>query len=203
LKDCNELRRQRGVIIKDMRALTDMAHAENRELTVEESEQYSRMESDQERLRFEIERFKRRFSSVPPQAFQLTHVDRYVQWQQKAGLKNASINRELSALRHMFSWAVKRGYLEANPIASIEKLQEQEWAGPKPTNDIVEAVLEKLDPRFLPVFTLIRETGARRGEVLTLQHWQIDRREKLITFAKQTKNGKNTVALSPRGHWRP
>ncbi len=76
----------------------------------------------------------------------------------------------------------------------MEKLQEQEWAGPKPTIEIVEAGFEQLDPRFLPIYTVIRETGARKGEVLSLQHWQIDRREKLITFAKRTKNGKNTVA---------
>ena len=94
----------------------------------------------------------------------------------------------------MFTWAAKRGYLEANPLAGMERLREQEWAGPKPTTEIVEAVFEMLDPRFLPVFIVIRETGARRGEVLSLQHWQIDRRERFITFAKRTKNGKNTVA---------
>ncbi len=141
-----------------------------------------------------LERFKRRFRSVPPQAFQLVHADSYVRWRQKAGLKNASINREMSTLRHMFTWAVKRGYIETNPLTGMEKLQEQEWAGPKPTAEIVQAVLDQLDPRYLPIFTLIRETGARRGEVLSLQHWQIDRNERLITFAKRTKNGKNTVA---------
>jgi HK97 family phage major capsid protein len=56
MKDLNEFRRKRGVIIKDMRALTDKADAEKRELTAEENDQYSRMESDQEKLRVEIER---------------------------------------------------------------------------------------------------------------------------------------------------
>jgi len=141
-----------------------------------------------------LERFKRRFGAVPPRAFQLLHVDRYVRWRQRAGIKNASINREMAALRHMFGWAVKRGYLDANPIAGWERLQEQEWAGPRPTVEIVEAVFRKLDPRFLPIYVLIRETGARRGEVLGLQHWQIDRHDRVVTFAKRTKNGKNTVA---------
>ena len=62
----------------------------------------------------------------------------------------------------IFAWAVKRGYLATNPIAGMEKLQEQEWAGPKPTDEIVQNVFEKPDPRFLPVYTVIRETGARR-----------------------------------------
>lgn len=59
MKDCNELRRRRGAIIKDMRALTDKADAEKRELTAEEAERYSRMEADQEKLRVEIEREER------------------------------------------------------------------------------------------------------------------------------------------------
>jgi len=54
MKDCNELRRRRGVIIKDMRALADLAEAEKRELTPEEQDRYSRMESDQEKLRLEV-----------------------------------------------------------------------------------------------------------------------------------------------------
>jgi len=59
MKDLNELRRRRGAIIKDMRALTDKADAEKRELTAEENDQYSRMESDQEKLRVEIEHEER------------------------------------------------------------------------------------------------------------------------------------------------
>ncbi len=141
-----------------------------------------------------LKRFKSRFRNVPPKAFTMLHVDRYVGWRQKAGVSNASINREVATLKHMFTWALSRGYVTRNAIAPFELLEEQEWAGPKPTDEIVKAVFEKLDPRFVPIFRVIRETGARRGEVLSLQHWQVDREQRLITFAKRTKNGKNTVA---------
>ena len=89
---------------------------------------------------------------------------------------------------------MRRGYANGNPVALVEKLEEQEWAGPRPTNEVIEAVFAELDPRFLPIFTVIRETGARRGEVLSLQHWQVDRELRFITFAKRTKNGKSTFA---------
>ncbi len=56
-----------------------------------------------------LERLTQRFGSVPLKAFQLLHVDTYVHWRQKSGVKNASINREISALSHMFTWAAKRG----------------------------------------------------------------------------------------------
>jgi predicted phage gp36 major capsid-like protein len=59
MKDCNELRRRRGVVIKEMRALTDRAEADNRELSAKENDQYSRMDSHQEKLRAEVEREER------------------------------------------------------------------------------------------------------------------------------------------------
>jgi hypothetical protein len=47
----------------------------------------------------------------------------------------------------------------------LKKLEEQEWAGPRPTNQVIDAVFSKLNPLFHPIFVVICETGARRGEV--------------------------------------
>ena len=58
----------------------------------------------------------------------MLHVDRYVASRQKAGITNASINREVACLKHMFTWATARGYVGHNPIANFEMLEEQEWA---------------------------------------------------------------------------
>jgi integrase len=141
-----------------------------------------------------LKRFKSRFRNVPPKAMTLLHVDRYVKWRNGAGVKNASINRELACLKHMFAWAYSRGYITRNVIADYEKLEEQEWAGPRPTEEIVRAVFDKLDPRLVPVYKVIRETGARRGQVLILEPWMVDRQKRIITFAKRTKKGKTIIA---------
>jgi integrase len=141
-----------------------------------------------------LKRFRSRFRNVPHKAFAMLHLDRYVAWRREAEVSNASINREVACLKHMFTWALSRGYVTRNAIASWELLEEQEWAGPKPTDEAVKAVFDCLDPRVLPVFTVIRETGARRGEVLTLEPWQVDRAQSIVTFAKRTKNGRNGVA---------
>jgi integrase len=66
------------------------------------------------------------------------------------------------------------------------------------TVEIVRVLFDKLDPRFLPIDIVIRETGASRGEVLDLQHWQVDREERVIRFPR-TKNGKTTVAPLTQG----
>jgi integrase len=112
---------------------------------------------------------------------------------QREGVCDATINREVACLRHLYAWGRKRGFVACNPLMDFEKLKEQEWAGPKPTDDVIEAVFARLDDLFLPIFRFIRETGARRDEVLSLQHWQIDRAHCLVEFAKRTQNGKNRL----------
>ena len=140
-----------------------------------------------------LNRFKSRFRSVPPKAFTKLHADRYVAWR-SGKVSNASINREMACLKHMFSWAYDRALVSKNILSDYPKLEEQEWAGPRPTPEIAEKIFAKLDPRFVPIYTVIRETGARRGQVLILEPWMIDRERRLITFAKRTKKGKTIVA---------
>lgn len=43
-----------------------------------------------------------------------------------SGLKAASCNRELTALKAALNWGVKREYLESNPLARLEKLPEHD-----------------------------------------------------------------------------
>lgn len=140
-----------------------------------------------------LNRFKKRWGTKQFRSIHLGDVDGYVSDRQGEGVCDATINREIACLRHMYTWGRKRGFVAANPLLDFEKLKEQEWAGPKPTDDVVEAVFAKLDDRFVPIFRFIRETGARRGEVLSLQHWQIDRTHRLVEFAKRTKSGKNRL----------
>ena len=143
--------------------------------------------------RTQIDRFKSRFRAIPPRAFREVHVQKYISWRLSAGVKNSTINREMTCLKHMFSWAVKMGYVEKSPISLVEKLYEPDWDGPKPTSDAVEGVISKLPPAQQAVFIVIRETGARRGEVFALKHWQVDRESRTILL-RQTKTGKSTIA---------
>jgi HK97 family phage major capsid protein len=59
MKDLNELRRKRGIIIEQMRALVDKSDQEKRSLTPEENDQWSKMDADQEAIRAEVEREER------------------------------------------------------------------------------------------------------------------------------------------------
>lgn len=56
MRDLNELRRRRGKLVNDMRALDGKAESERRVLTAEETEQWDKMDDDAEELRAEIAR---------------------------------------------------------------------------------------------------------------------------------------------------
>jgi len=140
-----------------------------------------------------LNRFKSRFRSVPPRAFRASHAQSYIVWRLAAGIKNSTVNKEMTTLKHLFSWGAKMGYVEKSPVALVEKLYQPEWSGPKPTDEAIESVLALLHPAQRAVCVVLRETGARRGEIFNLKHWQIDRAAKTILI-NQSKTGRATVA---------
>jgi integrase len=130
------------------------------------------------------------------------HVTAFINWRKSNEVKNATINRDLTVLAHMLDWGVSERYLERNPIPDIQKLKEVKWEGPRPTDEIVNAVFEKLDQRVVPLYTFIRWTGCRREEALSLKHYQIDWERREVLFHDNTKNGKpRRVPLEENAIW--
>ena len=107
------------------------------------------------------------------------------------GLKPASINRYIATLRHMMSWAVDQGILDVDPLARLKKMRELEWVGERPDDGKIDAIFANIDPRALPIFVFIRETGCRRGEAVSLRHDQIDFVRRIVTFTGDTKSGRS------------
>jgi integrase len=134
---------------------------------------------------------KRQFLSIPIDSLTPQHIDRFITERRKAEVKNRTINRDLTVLAHVYEWAIKRGYLEINPVDKIERLEEVEWVGERPDESVLEVIFSKLDQRAIPVFTFLRETGCRRGEAITLKWSQVDRMRAQAVFHSNTKNGKS------------
>ena len=104
----------------------------------------------------------RKLNRIPIDSLQPQHVTQFISWRKSQKVTNRTINRDLAVLGHMLCWAVREGYLERNPIPDIQKLKEVQWIGQRPTDEVIDAVLAKLDPRVVPLFTFMRETGCRR-----------------------------------------
>ena len=134
---------------------------------------------------------KGHFGSTPIDAITPQGIAKFVASRKSEDLNNKTINRNLAALHHVLGWAVKKGYLEENPAERIDHLREIEWVGERPDESVIDEVFAKLDPRALPVFTFIRETGCRKGEAITLERSQIDFARAQVVFHSNTKNGRS------------
>jgi integrase len=126
----------------------------------------------------------------PRKAITLSNADvtAYRVQRQTAGAAAATINRELAALKRMFSLAVKGERLQRMPY--IEMLKENNARRGFFERDQFEAVRAYLPAYAQPAATFAYLTGWRlKSEILTLQWRQVDFRAGVVTLdVGSTKN---------------
>ena len=106
------------------------------------------------------------------------------------GLKNASINRILSTLKHMFTKAVDWEMVEADVLKRIRKVKQLRedkrlrFLSIKEAQGLVSVCTDHLRPIVITALN----TGMRKGEILKLRWDQVDMQHGFILLEK-TKNG--------------
>ncbi len=122
----------------------------------------------------------------------------YVEKQQRAGRSNGTVNRELSALRRMFTLAVQAGTLLGVP--HIPSLQEAPPRRGFFEREQFEAVLRHLPVWIQPVAQFGHELGWRLREILTLESRQVNLEEGWVRLDPgTTKNKEGRLAYPSRG----
>ena len=99
-----------------------------------------------------------------------------------------TINKDLNTIRHLLSYAMERGLIEDNPIEQFKNLKEDQKERPRFTDGQVQSVIDAAKPECTPLFLFIRETGCRREEALSLQHWQVQEESRQVVFSHNTKS---------------
>jgi integrase len=126
------------------------------------------------------------------------HVQAYILHRQEEGASNASINRELAALKRMFNLAARMTPPKVERVPYIPMLRECNVRKGFFDHEEYQALHGELPIHVKPVLTFGYYTGARLGEILALRWHQVDLRERTVILEPgTTKNDQpRTIPLA-------
>lgn len=99
-------------------------------------------------------------------------LDDLESWSSRGGAAQSTVGRRLASLSQFFSWAVRKKQCISNPLAQREPRRRLQRL-PRPIRTLdersaVDSAIASATQPYRLIFTLLRETGMRPGEVLTL-----------------------------------
>lgn len=134
-----------------------------------------------------------------------------VKVRRRAGAKNATIRRDLTAIASVLNHAADEGWIDENPVAALNLRRiapERTVPIVLPQPDSIDRVFATLPSRIRDMFELTRETGLRLEEVASLCHVHVSEAEGTITVVggkgdktrvvPLTKKAKEIVGRQPR-----
>jgi len=118
---------------------------------------------------------------------------------QRAGVTNATIRRDMTAVSSVLAHCIDKEWIEENAARTLDRSRFKERREPiiLPRQDSVDAVFA-LGSRFIDMAAFALETGMREEEIASLQHDQIDRR-RMAVVSEENKGGEvKHITLTPK-----
>lgn len=124
------------------------------------------------------------------------HVSKFMVKRQKDGVRNSTINRELTVLKKMFSLAIEWEFdIQNNPVKKGNYFPEEEYRRERVLSyDEEKELFQAAAPHLQPILTCALATGMRLSEILGLKWAQVDLLSREITIqAESSKSGKKRI----------
>jgi integrase len=148
------------------------------------------------RAELSLAHLKKFFGGMKACAIDTPLIRKYVRERQAEEAKNATINRELAALRRMFRLAAQDDRVQRVP--HFPMLEENNVRSGFLEPEQYRGLLEALPDYLKPILIMAYWTGCRKSEILGLKWSQIDfLNRQIILEARSTKNNEpRTIPMS-------
>lgn len=130
-------------------------------------------------------------------------VEEYKSKRLKESVTSATINREVSCLRHMFNKAIEWRFIRKNPVQGVRLLKEPPGRIRYLEKKEIEGLLGVIDslPRssgsyLKPIVLIALNTGLRKREILNLKRRDLDFEKRRITVFRTKTNELRTVPMN-------
>jgi len=108
----------------------------------------------------------------------------------------ATINKEIQLLKHIVKKAVEWGKIRTNLIANFKPLKTPPGRVRYMELEEVPKLMKACPDWLKPIVLINMNTGLRRGEVVSLQRKNIDKRNRLIALANTKNNERKTIPMN-------
>ena len=115
----------------------------------------------------------------------------------RAGVSNATIRRDLTAMASVLDAAIDEGWIKENPAHSYDRRRLKEKRDPivLPDDESIAAVLA-LASRFVDMAAFARVSGMREEEIASLRHDQVDRNRMSVSLTRTKGRRAREVPLT-------
>lgn len=140
-----------------------------------------------ERAEYSAKRLNEHFGDVRASAIDVAEVRRYAEKRLADGAARATVNRELAALRRMFTLGSAAGKVDRSP--HVPRLRENNVRTGFFEHDEFLKLRDELPQYLKGLVTFAYRSGWRLGEIVNLKWSQVDRQAGIVTLnAGETKN---------------
>jgi len=108
------------------------------------------------------------FKGKTLQSIDASNIEDYISYRRKAGVTNATINRELSCLKRMYNLAIKWGETRTNPVKDVDMLEEPAGRTRYLTEEEARKLIENANDFLKSIIITALNTGMRLQEILKL-----------------------------------